>query len=174
MTPALRCCAALLTAVVLAAAAQAHDGAHGSLGASAAPPKLWDFTLPTLDGTRFVLASTVPGPLLVNFWGRDCAPCVAELPRLQAFARDNPGWTVLLVSTDPTEEAAAFLQQRGIGLPALRPGANVAGLMRAAGNRQAALPFTVSLRGGSVCRTELGEVSEARLAAIVAECGSSR
>ena len=169
---------AWLAMACAAAAAQAHDGTHGRVPGSSGsagvssqtPPKRWDFTLPTLDGTRFVQAAGITGPVLVNFWGIDCPPCVAELPRLQAFARNNPHWTVLLVATDLPSDAAAFLQQRGISLLSLRRGANVAGLMRAAGNRQGALPFTVSVREGNVCRTELGEVSEQQLAAIAADC----
>ena len=167
----------VLAAAAVATAAHAHDGKHGAADAGG-PGARWDFTLPTLDGSRFVQASDINGQVLVNFWGRDCAPCVAELPRLQAFARDNPGWTVLLVATDPSAEANAFLQQRGIvqtaTFTALRPGANVGGLMRGAGNRHGALPFSVALRAGTVCRTQLGEVSDAALAAWVNECGPAR
>ena len=166
-------CIALVLATVCAGTAHAHDGMHRA-GEPAAPVKHWDFTLPTLDGTRFVQPSKIEGPVLVNFWGRDCPPCVAELPRLQAFARDNPGWTVLLVATDAPAEASQFLQQRGITLPALRPGANVSALMRTAGNRQAALPFSVALRGGAVCHTQLGEVSAAQLDTLKSECGAPR
>ena len=74
--------AALLTLV--AAWAQAHDGAHapGALPLGHA----WHFTLPTLDGSRFVQLSALSGPVLVNFWGKDCGPCISELPRLEAFA----------------------------------------------------------------------------------------
>ena len=38
--------------------------------------RAWDFNLPALDGSRFVRASSVQGPLLVNFWGVECPPCV--------------------------------------------------------------------------------------------------
>lgn len=160
--------------VLFSSLAQSHDGQHGKVGVDSSvlqTPQRWDFTLATLDGKRFVQASKITGPLLVNFWGRDCPPCVAELPRLQAFARNNPNWTVLLVTTDAPADAAAFLEQRKINIPSLRRGSNVVGLMRAAGNRQGALPFTVTMHEGNVCRTELGEVSDAQLAAIVAHCG---
>ena len=173
-----------LISAFFAISALAHDGPHGKAASSASVSqsgqqpgqqslKRWDFTLATLDGARFVQASKVAGPLLVNFWSRDCPPCVAELPRLQAFARNNPSWTVLLITTDMPSDASTFLERRKISIPSLRRGANVVGLMRSAGNTQGGLPFTVTLQEGIVCRTELGEVSDAQLVAIVAQCGKS-
>jgi len=162
-----------LAATVLAASVMAHDGAHPKSKAGVAPAS-WDFTLPTLDGTRFVQAARIAGPLLVNFWGRDCAPCVAELPRLQAFADANPHWTVLLVSTDAPGDAREFVQRYGVTLPVLRSGANVAGLMRSAGNRSGGLPFSVALAGAAVCSTQAGELGTADLERWARECGVAR
>ena len=146
-------------------------------GVAAAAPAAeragWDFDLATLEGDRFVQASQIAGPVLVNFWGRDCPPCVAELPRLQAFARDQRDWTLLLVATDPPQEARVFLQRRGITLPALKSGPNVVPLMRAAGNRTGGLPFTVALRDGHVCRIHEGELSDAALEDLRVSCGGA-
>lgn len=160
----------LLLALALAGAlpARAHNGSH-------APGAVlvghgWDFTLPTLDGSRFVTASSLAGPVLVNFWGMDCAPCIAELPRLQAFAAAHPQWTVLLVSTDAPARAQEFVQRHGITLTVLRPGANVAALMRSAGNRSGGLPLTVALRQGRLCDGKLGELTDPDLAQIAARC----
>jgi len=113
-----------------------------------------------------VQVSKLPGPVLVNFWGRDCAPCVAELPLLQTFARKNRDWTILLVCTDAPREARVFLQKHNVTLTALKPGANVAGLIRGAGNRSGGLPFTVVLCGGQVCQTRERGLSEADLEAL--------
>lgn len=143
--------------------------AGGSQGVTAAG-RTWDFSLPTLDGSRFVRLSALDGPVLVNFWSRDCPPCVTELPRLQAFATAHPAWTVLLVSTDTSAAASEFVQRHGIALPVLRPGANVAALMRAAGNRSGALPFTVAAGAARICGRQLGEMSAADLARIASAC----
>jgi outer membrane receptor for ferrienterochelin and colicins len=165
----------LLVAACLAVgvgAAPAHDGAHrqGALPAGLA----WDFTLSTLDGSRFVQASALSGPVLVNFWGKDCAPCITELPRLEAFARANPQWTVLLVSTDAPADAREFVRRHAVELPVLRPGANVAALMRSAGNRSGGLPFTVALRAETsevrICGGQSGELAQADLARMAAAC----
>lgn len=131
----------------------------------------WDFTLPTLEGDRFLSLGRIDGPVLVNFWGRDCPPCIAELPRLQAFALQHPGWTVLLVSTDALGVARDALKRRGIALPAVRAGANVAGLMRAAGNVGGGLPYSVAVNAAVICRTMAGELSPEDLVRWARACG---
>lgn len=142
--------------------------------AGATEPARWSFTLPTLAGDRFVRSEDLEGPVLVNFWGRDCPPCVAELPRIEAFAKAHPQWTVLLVSTDAPAEAREFVQRHGLQLTVLRQGANVAALMRSAGNRSGGLPFTVALhadgRQALLCRRQLGELAPADLQRIAAAC----
>ena len=165
---------ALVAACLALVAAFAH--AHGGAHAPGAVPlgHAWDFTLPTVDGSRFVQASALGGPVLVNFWGKDCVPCVTELPRLEAFAKANPQWTVLLISTDAPADALEFVQRHGLRLTVLRPGANVGALMRSAGNRSGALPFTVALRSDSrearICGGQLGELGQADLARVAAAC----
>jgi outer membrane receptor for ferrienterochelin and colicins len=123
----------------------------------------WHFVLPTLDGDHFVRSSQMTGPTLVNFWSRDCMPCIRELPRLIAFAHANPGWEVVLVATDAPQDAQAFLKRRNITLTTLRSGANVAGLMRSAGNRSGGLPFSVAMHRETICDTHLGELDDAQL-----------
>jgi thiol-disulfide isomerase/thioredoxin len=147
-----------------------RDGGHGTQ--TSPTGQRWDFTLPALDGSHFVQAAALRGPVLVNFWGRDCGPCITELPRLEAFAHANPTWTVLLVSTDPPNVATEFVRRIGLKGIVLRSGANVAGLMRSAGNRQGALPFSVGLHEGKICRTLLGELHEADLARWSAACAT--
>lgn len=147
--------------------------ALAAFSAQATDNERWDFTLATLEGDRFVKASQLAGPVLLNFWGRDCPPCVAELPRLQAFARDRRDWTLMLVATDPPQDARVFLQQRGITLPVLKAGPNVVPLMRRAGNRSGGLPFTLVLRDGRICQVHEGELSDAALANLLASCGSA-
>ncbi|MFY4261413.1 TlpA disulfide reductase family protein [Achromobacter xylosoxidans] len=134
----------------------------------------WDFSLPALDGGRFVRLSNQQGPVLVNFWSRDCPPCVTELPRLQAFADAHPPWTVLLVSTDTPAAATEFVRAHAITLPVLRPGGNVAALMRSAGNRVGALPFTVATRAARVCDGQLGALSTTDLRRIASACARTQ
>lgn len=152
---------------------QAHDAHQTGSQRSDVIGAPLDFTLPSLDGTRFVKGSAIGGPVLVNFWGTDCAPCVEELPRLEAFAKAHPHWTVLLVSTDTPAKAREFLQQHGVQLTVLRPGANVEALMRKGGNPHAALPFTVALREGRICDLKLGDVGADELRRFDTACTSA-
>jgi outer membrane receptor for ferrienterochelin and colicins len=147
--------AALLLAGALAVPAWALERAHAA-GRTGAPPVVtgWDFTLPTLHGSRFVRLRDAAGPVLVNFWGTDCPPCVAEMPLLLDFARAHPQWTVLLVGTDPPAAAREFA---ALKLPAplpdnvhlLRGAAQARALLNEAGNRQGALPYSVALYGAA-------------------------
>lgn len=161
-----------LLALCVFGPARAHDGKHGGFAGAegSALGHRWDFSLPTLDGSRFVQAQALRGPVLVNFWGRDCPPCIAELPRLEAFAKANPQWTVWLVSTDAPAVAAEFVRRIDLKAQVLRPGSNVVALMRRAGNRHGALPFSVGLREGRICRTQLGEIHESDLTHWTADC----
>ncbi len=57
------------------------------------------FTAP--DGERVTLASFAGKPVLLNLWATWCAPCVAEMPTLDAVAaRLGDRVTVLAVSQD--------------------------------------------------------------------------
>lgn len=152
---------AVITSLLLAtqwlAQAQAHDSSQAGAATGHLPMgQAWDFTLPMLDGSRFVQVSSLKGPVLVNFWGKDCGPCIAELPRLEAFAKAHPSWTVLLVATDMPASARDFVRRHGVQLPVLGPGANVGALMRSAGNRSGGLPFTVVLNQARVCEGQPG------------------
>lgn len=135
--------------------------AHGAH--AAAQPPSWSFSLPTLAGDRFVELASFKGPVLVNFWGRDCPPCLAELPRLEAFAAANPHWTLLLISTDPPQLAREAAQRFQLKATVLRAGSNVQGLMKRAGNIKGALPFSVVAHNNSVVAHHSGEVSDANL-----------
>lgn len=71
------------------------------------------------DGRPARLADFRGRPVLLNLWATWCAPCIAELPTLNAVAA-TPGLTVLAVSQDTQpEKVAPFLAQRG--LKALQP-----------------------------------------------------
>ncbi len=74
------------------------------------------FTLADLAGRRLVLQSLKGKPLLINLWATWCAPCITELPMLDALAGRNGGAVkVLTVAQDMTntEKVSAFLTDRG-------------------------------------------------------------
>jgi thiol-disulfide isomerase/thioredoxin len=61
-------------------------------------------------------------PTLVNLWATWCAPCVKELPTLEALSKKNPGLTVATINQDsaPRASVEAFLQQHRLNLPIYR------------------------------------------------------
>jgi thiol-disulfide isomerase/thioredoxin len=61
-------------------------------------------------------------PALVNLWATWCAPCVKELPTLEALSTKNSGLTVATINQDsaPRASVEAFLQQHQLNLPIYR------------------------------------------------------
>jgi len=69
------------------------------------------------DGEKVTLAAFSGKPLLLNLWATWCAPCVAEMPTLDALAARDPGLQVLAVSQDiegQEEKVAGFFKQRNL------------------------------------------------------------
>lgn len=75
-----------------------------------------DFTVS--DGTRTVHLADYRGKVvLLNFWATWCAPCIAELPSLQAMHQELPQVAVLAVSVDQDSEAYhRFLERHPLDL----------------------------------------------------------
>jgi thiol-disulfide isomerase/thioredoxin len=61
----------------------APDDAQATEPSDASGTGLPDITLPCLGGGRDVGLSRLDGPLLINLWASNCAPCRDELPVLQ-------------------------------------------------------------------------------------------
>lgn len=62
-----------------------------------------DFSLPDRDGRVHRLSALRGRPLLLNFWSKDCPPCVEELPalvRLDLVARERGTFSVVTVTVD--------------------------------------------------------------------------
>jgi thiol-disulfide isomerase/thioredoxin len=64
-----------------------------------------DFTLPTMAGTEVTLSELQGMPVLLNFWHRGCAPCLAELHYFDALARQYPD-TMTIVAVDIQDSLA--------------------------------------------------------------------
>jgi thiol-disulfide isomerase/thioredoxin len=81
-----------------------------------------EFSAQTLDGET-VSNETLRGKtVLVNFWATWCAPCVREIPELEAFykAHKHEDLVVLGIAADREKsdaEVKAFLTQHGVSYP---------------------------------------------------------
>lgn len=107
------------TPALRALKAEAHMQACPTL---TTPPtgQLPNVSLPCLGGGPSINLASLRGPMLINMWEDTCAPCRAEMPYLQAFAREHRSQvTVLgidLVDTQP-DQALAFAKSAGVTFP---------------------------------------------------------
>jgi peroxiredoxin len=120
-----------------------------------APP----FTLGSATGER-VSASDFQGQvLLVNFWATWCAPCVEEMPMLEALQSEyaGQGLQVLGIALDDVQQARDFAAGLGITYPVLVGAGDVMLTARQWGNSSGQLPYTVLVdRDGNVRWARLG------------------
>ena len=140
----------------------------------AAPPPSAPFSLenlryPDLNGQPRQLAQWRGKVVVLNFWATWCAPCREEMPMLNRYA-DRYGGAVAVVGVALDNPVAVrnFVREFGIRYPILLGDAETSQWMRAAGNTQGGLPFTVVLdpAGQPVARL-LGRLTEAQLDAAV-------
>ena len=116
--------------------------------------------LSALDGVKVEVPHAWAGkPTLVNLWASWCAPCLKEMPELQAFASEQGGngTQVVGIALDDGASAKAMLERLGINYPNLldTPGPTDAGVRL--GNPAGVLPYSVLVSAeGRVLKTKIG------------------
>lgn len=119
-----------------------------------------DFTLKDMNGKDVRLSDFRGQPMLINFWATWCAPCVRELPEFDRFHREfgGRGWQVVGLAIDGPTPVREFLGRVKVGFPIGLAGLDGTELVRALGNTQGGLPFSVMVNAaGRVVQRKLGE-----------------
>lgn len=116
-----------------------------STTAAELPPDFWSLRFERPSGGELAFAALKGRPLLLNFWATWCAPCITEMPLIDAFARRRSDWNVVGLAIDGPTPVREFLQQRPVGFSIGLAGLTGVDLTRALGNRDGGLPFTLLL-----------------------------
>ena len=137
----------------------------GLFGGPAAPlpPGWWDTQWDGPQGESVVLTAFKGRPLVINFWATWCAPCVEEMPLLDAFYRQNQSksWQMLGIAIDQPSSVRRFLVQYPVSYPIALGGMQGTEWGKAMGNAQGGLPFTVVLNAnGDMIAQYLGKLKE--------------
>jgi thiol-disulfide isomerase/thioredoxin len=113
----------------------------GATPSSRVPP----LVLATPSGDRRDLARLLAGrPAIINLWASWCAPCIKEMPALDAFARrqGTNGVQVVGIALDDPDAVQRFLRARPVGYPILVDAAGPADAGVRLGNTRGVLPYS--------------------------------
>ncbi len=87
----------------------------------------YDFTLTGMDGSTLDFETLKGKVIFINMWATWCAPCVAEMPSIEALYtnyKDNPMVVFAMVSFDKDpNKAKKFIEKKGFNMPIYFPNA---------------------------------------------------
>lgn len=151
----------VLAAVTGYTAYQQLFGQHGSV-----PSMRPIFSLPDLNGRRHTIQEWNGRVVLINFWASWCEPCRREIPMLNALQREygSRGLQIIGVAIDDPAQVHSFQQTLALEYPSLVSPITDMNLIRAYGNDQGGIPYTVLYdRQGMIHYTHMGELHKAEL-----------
>ena len=124
------------------------------------PRALYEATLPDLTGRPVALERLLGRPVVANFWATWCAPCVEEMPHLEALSKSFSNIQFVGIGIDTASNIAQFVTKVPVSYPLYVAGHAGIAMVRELGNAAGGLPFTVLLDAeGRIFDTILGQVS---------------
>jgi peroxiredoxin len=126
-----------------------------------------DLALVDLDGKERRLSEFHGKRVLINFWASWCAPCLAEMPALQAAQHKfgDQGAIVLGIAMDEPTRVHAFLANHPVDYPILIGKLNAPSTSLRFGDTDEVLPFSVLLdEHGHLLAIQRGPLDAGQLA----------
>jgi thiol-disulfide isomerase/thioredoxin len=130
--------------------------------------QFWTQEFETPQGGRLAMAKLRGRPLLVNFWATWCAPCIEEMPMLDAFYRQHArnGFEIVGLAIDQPSSVRKFLERAPVAFPIGLAGFGGTELTKVLGNNAGGLPFSVLFDAeGHVRQRRIGRLTDADLSA---------
>lgn len=122
-------------------------------------PALMQLQMPDLNGATHSLADFKGQPMVVNFWATWCAPCVKEMPELDALQKKYPHIRFVGIGVDTAANMQKFVEKVQVTYPLWVIGAGAIDTLRKLGNPSGGLPFTLVFNAdGGINRKILGEI----------------
>ena len=120
---------------------------------------LMQMQLPDLNGASQSLSGWKGQPIVVNFWATWCAPCVREMPELDALQKKYPHVRFVGIGVDSAANMQKFVEKVQVSYPLWVIGAGAIDTLRKLGNPSGGLPFTIVFNAdGGINRKILGEI----------------
>lgn len=120
---------------------------------------LMQMQLPDLSGASHTLAAWKGQPMVVNFWATWCAPCVKEMPELDALQKKYPHIRFVGIGVDSAANMQKFVEKVQVSYPLWVIGPGAIDTLRKLGNPSGGLPFTIVFNAdGGINRKILGEI----------------